>query len=280
MRILSSKTIEDAVYRLAAKACLRLTPSCERALREAERCEPEGSAARFALSAVLDNAEIAAKEKMAVCQDTGYAVVLAEIGQDVHIEGALLSDAVNGGVRRAYEDMCFRKSVCDPVTRANTADNTPASLHTEIVAGDRVRLTFLPKGFGSENMSRLYMLTPAQGVKGIVDSIVETVRQAGSKPCPPVICGVGIGGTFDTCAYLAKKALTRPLGSHNGRPDIAAIEEEALNRINALGIGAQGFGGKTTALGVLCEVLPTHIAGLPVAVNIQCHCMRCESTEI
>lgn len=280
MRIISSKQIEDAVYELAAKACLRLTPSCERALRGAEEQETEGSAARFALSTGLENAAVAAKEKMAVCQDTGYAVILAEIGQEVHIQGPLLSDAVNEGVRRAYEDFCFRKSICDPVTRANTGDNTPASLHTEIVAGDGVKLTFLPKGFGSENMSRLYMLTPAQGVKGIVESIVETVRLAGSKPCPPVICGVGIGGTFDTCAYIAKKALTRPLGSHNGRPDIAAIEEEALNRINALGIGAQGFGGKTTALGVLCEVLPTHIAGLPVAVNIQCHCMRCESTEI
>lgn len=278
MRIISSKQIEDAVYELAAKACLRLTPSCERALRGAEEQETEGSAARFALSTGLENAAVAAKEKMAVCQDTGYAVILAEIGQEVHIQGPLLSDAVNEGVRRAYEDFCFRKSICDPVTRANTGDNTPASLHTEIVAGDGVKLTFLPKGFGSENMSRLYMLTPAQGVKGIVESIVETVRLAGSKPCPPVICGVGIGGTFDTCAYIAKKALTRPLGSHNPRADIAAIEKEALEKINALGIGAQGFGGRTTALGVLCEVLPTHIAGLPVAVNIQCHCMRCEST--
>lgn len=278
MRIISSKQIEDAVYELAAKACLRLTPSCERALRGAEEQETEGSAARFALSTGLENAAVAAKEKMAVCQDTGYAVILAEIGQEVHIQGPLLSDAVNEGVRRAYEDFCFRKSICDPVTRANTGDNTPASLHTEIVAGDGVKLTFLPKGFGSENMSRLYMLTPAQGVKGIVESIVETVRLAGSKPCPPVICGVGIGGTFDTCAYIAKKALTRPLGSHNPRADIAAIEKEALEKINALGIGAQGFGGRTTALGVLCEVLPTHIAGLPVAVNIQCHCMRCERT--
>ena len=184
------------------------------------------------------------------------------------------------GVRRAYADCCFRKSICDPLTRVNTADNTPASLHTEIVPGDKVRLCFLPKGFGSENMSRLYMLTPAMGRAGIVDAIVETVRLAGSKPCPPVVCGVGIGGTFDTCAYLAKKALTRELGSHHPREDVASIEQEALEKINALGIGAQGFGGKVTALGVLCEVLPTHIAGLPVAVNIQCHCMRCEKAEI
>ena len=280
MRIIASGLIEETIYGLAGRACLRLTAPCEGALREAEAREEQGSAARFSLSTLLDNAETAARERMAVCQDTGYAVVLAEIGQDVHIEGAPLTDAVNAGVRRAYADHCFRKSVCDPITRVNTADNTPASLHTEIVPGDKIKLTFLPKGFGSENMSRLYMLTPAQGVSGIVDSIVETVRLAGSKPCPPVICGVGIGGTFDTCAFLAKKALTRPLGTRHPRADIAAIEREALERINALGIGPQGFGGKTTALGVLCEVFPTHIAGLPVAVNIQCHCMRCESAEI
>ena len=170
--------------------------------------------------------------------------------------------------------------MCDPLTRVNTADNTPAALHTEIVAGERLRLTFLPKGFGSENMSRLYMLTPSQGVQGVIDSIVETVRLAGSRPCPPVVCGVGIGGTFDTCAFLAKKALTRELGTHNPRADVAAIESEALERINALHIGPQGFGGKVTALGVLCEVAPTHIAGLPVAVNIQCHCMRAARTEL
>lgn len=280
MRIISSRQIEETVYGLAGRACLHLTEACEGALRKAEAREEAGSAARFSLSTILENAQTAAREGMAVCQDTGYAVVLAEVGQDVHIEGGLFSDAVDAGVRRAYEDFCFRKSICDPITRVNTADNTPASLHTEIVAGDKIKLTFLPKGFGSENMSRLYMLTPAQGVKGIVDCIVETVRLAGSKPCPPVICGVGIGGTFDTCTFLAKKALTRPLGSKNARADIAAIEEEALEKINALGIGPQGFGGKTTALGVLCEVLPTHIAGLPVAVNIQCHCMRCASAVI
>ena len=205
---------------------------------------------------------------------------MAEIGQDVHIEGKLLSDAVNDGVRRAYEDFRFRKSICDPLTRENTADNTPAALHTEIVAGDQISLTFLPKGFGSENMSRMYMLTPAKGKAGILDAIVETVKLAGSKPCPPVYVGVGIGGTFDTCAFLAKKALTREIGSQNPREDVAEIERTALERINALGIGAQGFGGKTTALGVSCEIAPTHIAGLPVAVNIQCHCVRCEKAVL
>lgn len=280
MRTIRSEEVEQAVYRLAEKACLGIIPSCMQAIGEAADREEAGSAAQFALETVLLNARTAKAERMPVCQDTGYAVILAEIGQDVHIEGALLADAVNSGVRRAYEDFRFRKSVCDPLTRVNTADNTPAALHTEIVAGDRLRLTFLPKGFGSENMSRLYMLTPSQGVQGVIDSIVETVRLAGSRPCPPVVCGVGIGGTFDTCAFLAKKALTRELGTHNPRADVAAIEREALERINALHIGPQGFGGKVTALGVLCEAAPTHIAGLPVAVNIQCHCMRAARTEL
>ena len=276
MRTIHTKQIEDAVYELAKRACLQLTPSCTAALNAAEAAEREGSAAKFALDTLLQNAETAKAETMPVCQDTGYAVVLAEIGQEVCLKGDFLGDAVNKGVRRAYEDFCFRKSVCDPLTRANTTDNTPAALHTEIVPGDKVSLTFLPKGFGSENMSRLYMLTPAKGRAGIIDAIVETVKLAGSKPCPPVVCGVGIGGTFDTCAFLAKKALTRELGSFNAREDVASIEREALEKINSLGIGAQGFGGKVSALGVLAEIAPTHIAGLPVAVNVQCHCIRCE----
>lgn len=276
MRTIHTKQIEDAVYELAKKACLQLTPSCTAALNAAAAAEQDGSAAKFALDTLLQNAQTAKEETMPVCQDTGYAVVLAEIGQEVCLEGDFLGDAVNEGVRRAYEDFCFRKSVCDPLTRANTTDNTPVALHTEIVPGDKVSLTFLPKGFGSENMSRLYMLTPAKGRAGIIDAIVETVKLAGSKPCPPVVCGVGIGGTFDTCAFLAKKALTRELGSFNAREDVASIEREALEKINSLGIGAQGFGGKVTALGVLAEIAPTHIAGLPVAINIQCHCIRCE----
>lgn len=279
MRNISSDTIENAVYRLAEEACLHLIPSCRTALEKAAKTE-ESESARFALDTLLQNEKTAGAEKMAVCQDTGYAVILAKIGQDVHIEGKLFSDAVNDGVRRAYEDFYFRKSVCDPITRANTADNTPAAVHTEIVEGDKIELTFLPKGFGSENMSRLYMLTPAKGVQGIIDAIVETVRLAGSKPCPPVYVGVGIGGTFDTCAFLAKKALTREVGSKNPRKDVAEIERAALEKINALGIGPQGFGGKTTAIGVSCEIAPTHIAGLPVAVNIQCHCVRCAKAVI
>ena len=278
MRTIEADKIRKAIYELARRACLQLTPACARALREA-KAQEEGAAA-FALDTVLQNAETAAREHMPVCQDTGYAVVLAEIGQEVHIGGGLLSDAVNEGVRQAYTENFFRKSVCDPLTRENTADNTPAALHTEIVPGNEIKLTFLPKGFGSENMSRLYMLTPAKGRAGIVDAIVETVRLAGSKPCPPVYVGVGIGGTFDGCAFLAKKALCREIGSHHARQDVADIEREALEKCNALGIGAQGFGGNRTALGVACEIAPTHIAGLPVAVNIQCHCVRCESTVL
>lgn len=274
MRTIDASEIENAVYRMALKAGVNITPEAIEALKKAEA--EEDGAAKFALDTSLKNAETARKLNMPVCQDTGMSVVMLEIGQDVFLSGKLLSEAVNDGVKRAYKDGYFRKSVCDPLTRKNTADNTPAAIHTEIVAGDKVKITFLPKGFGSENMSKLYMLTPAKGVNGIIDSIVNTVKEAGSRPCPPVYVGVGIGGTFDSCALLAKKALTRNPGEANQREDVRKIEEEALKRINALGIGAQGFGGNVTALGVSCEVAPTHIAGLPVAVNIQCHCIRCE----
>ncbi len=278
MRILNTKEIENCVYRLARKAALTLTDSCHAALIRAQSIET--GAAQFALSTVIENERTAQREQMPVCQDTGMAVVLIELGQQVFLEGELLFSAVNEGVRRAYADGNLRKSICDPLSRANTTDNTPAHLHVEIVEGDQVKITFMPKGFGSENMSRLKMLTPAEGRKGIVDTVVETAKFAGSRPCPPVVVGVGIGGSFDSCAYLAKKALTRDLQSANAREDIASIEREALEKINALGIGAQGFGGKITALAVLCEVAPTHIAGLPVAVNIQCHCVRCEKETL
>ena len=274
MRIIDTKEIEECVYQMARRAGLTLTDSCRAALNCAK--ERETGAAEFALSALLENETTAKREQMPVCQDTGMAVVLISLGQEVQLVGAPLKDAVNEGVRRAYEDGKFRKSICDPLTRVNTGDNTPAHLHVEIEEGDKAEITYLPKGFGSENMSRLYMLTPAEGREGIINAIVETVRKAGSRPCPPVYVGVGIGGCFDSCAFLAKKALTRDVGSRNPRKDVASIEEEALARINALDIGPQGFGGKTTAIGVSCELAPTHIAGLPVAVNIQCHCVRCE----
>ena len=279
MRNLDTVLIENAVYKAALHAGVNLTSSCKSALCSAYESEREG-AAKFALGELIKNSEVAKEMGMPVCQDTGMAVVILEIGSEVCLTGKPIYEAVNDGVRRAYADGYFRKSVCDPITRKNTGDNTPAALHTEIFAGDKVKLTFMPKGFGSENMSALYMLKPAQGVEGITDAIVATVKNAGSRPCPPVYVGVGIGGTFDGCAYLAKKALTRDIGTHSDREDIAAIEREALKRINELDIGCQGFHGKTTALGVSCEWAPTHIAGLPVAVNIQCHCVRCVKAEL
>lgn len=279
MRNLDTALIENAVYKAALHAGVNLTSSCKSALCSAYESEREG-AAKFALGELIKNSEVAKEMGMPVCQDTGMGVVILEIGSEVCLTGKPIYEAVNDGVRRAYADGYFRKSVCDPITRKNTGDNTPAALHTEIVAGDKVKLTFMPKGFGSENMSALYMLKPAQGVEGITDAIVATVKNAGSRPCPPVYVGVGIGGTFDGCAYLAKKALTRDIGTHSDREDIAAIERDALKRINELDIGCQGFHGKTTALGVSCEWAPTHIAGLPVAVNIQCHCVRCVKAEL
>ena len=274
MRKINTRLIEEAVYKAALQAGVNLTPTCVNTMKKA-RSEETNKAAKFALEKLIENSEIAVEQNMPVCQDTGMAVVLMEIGQEVFLEGKLLSDAVNDGVRNAYKDGYFRKSVCDPITRKNTSDNTPAVIHTEIVEGDKISITFMPKGFGSENMSRLYMLKPAQGIEGIINAVVETVALAGSRPCPPVYVGVGIGGTFDTCAFLAKKALTREIGSNNPNKDIAQIEREALKRINNLNIRCQGFHGDTTALGVSCEYAPTHIAGLPVAVNIQCHCVRC-----
>lgn len=279
MRTIDTKEIADKIYEMALKAGVSLTDDCKAALKSAASAENEG-AAKFALETLIENYRTAEKDGLPVCQDTGMAVVLLDIGQEVFLTGAPLSEAVNGAVRAAYADGYFRKSVCDPITRKNTGDNTPAVIHTHICAGEQVKITFLPKGFGSENMSAMYMLKPAQGVDGIIDAIVETVKKAGSRPCPPVYVGVGIGGSFDTCAYLAKKALTREIGSHSERKDIAEIEQKALEKINALEIGCQGFHGKVTALGVSCEWAYTHIAGLPVAVNIQCHCVRCEKAVL
>lgn len=279
MRKIDTKEIADKIYKMALKAGVSLTSDCKAALQTATKSENDG-AAKFALETLIENCRIAESDNLPVCQDTGMAVVLLDIGQDVYLTGEPLTEAVNGAVRAAYKDGYFRKSVCDPITRENTGDNTPAVIHTHICAGERIKITFLPKGFGSENMSAMYMLKPAQGVDGIIDAIVETVRKAGSRPCPPVYVGVGIGGSFDTCAYLAKKALTREIGSRSERGDIAEIERIALEKINALGIGCQGFHGNTTALGVSCEWAHTHIAGLPVAVNIQCHCVRCQKETI
>ena len=279
VRKLDTKIIEEAVRSLAAKACVTLTEPCMTALKRAKTAETSPTAA-FALGIVLENAAIAKKTALPVCQDTGIAVVFLEIGREVFLTGEPLAEAVDKGVARAYKENAFRASVCDPLTRKNTGDNTPAVVHTQIVEGDKVSIVFMPKGCGSENATKLFMLTPKDGADGIVDAVVETVCCAGAKACPPVYVGVGIGGTADQCVLLAKKALTRPIGERSKRDDVAELEKEILSRINALGIGAQGFGGDTTALGVSAEVYPTHIAALPVAVNIQCHAVRCEETVL
>ncbi|SHH53975.1 fumarate hydratase [Clostridium grantii] len=227
------------------------------------------------LSDILTNSEIARKEKMPICQDTGMACIFIDIGQEVFIEGIKLEDAINNGVRMGYAEGYLRKSVVkDPLSRINTGDNTPAMIYYNIVEGDKIKITVAPKGFGSENMSRIKMLKPADGEKGVKDFIIETVKLAGPNPCPPIVVGVGIGGTFDKAAYLSKKALLRNISESNEDKYYEAMEKELLEEINKLGIGPQGFGGKTTALGVNIEVMPTHIAGLPVAVNINCHVTR------
>lgn len=231
--------------------------------------------AKDVLNQIIDNANIAKNEEMPMCQDTGMACVFVELGQDVHIVGGLLEEAINEGVRRGYDEGFLRKSVVkDPIDRVNTKDNTPAVIYYDIVAGDKLKITVAPKGFGSENMSKIKMLKPSDGIEGVKEFIIEVVKSAGPNPCPPMIVGVGIGGTFDKAAYLAKKALIRPIDTSNSKEYYAELEREMLDKINELGIGPQGFGGMTTALGLNIETYPTHIAGLPVAVNINCHATR------
>lgn len=227
------------------------------------------------LSQLEENMEIAEREQIPICQDTGMAVVFIKIGQEVHITGGSLEDAINQGVREGYTEGYLRKSVVkDPLIRENTKDNTPAIIHYEIIPGDKVEITVAPKGFGSENMSRVFMLKPADGMEGAVNAIVSAVQDAGPNACPPVVVGVGIGGTFEKAALMAKQALTRPVGTHSDLPSIKAMEEDVLKRVNALGIGAAGLGGTVTALAVNINTYPTHIAGLPVAVNMCCHVNR------
>jgi fumarate hydratase subunit alpha len=226
------------------------------------------------LKELKENARIARDERVAICQDTGFAVVFIELGQDVHLVGGGLKEAIFEGVRQGYRDGYLRKSICHPFTRANTGDNTPAIIHTEIVHGDQVKITVAPKGGGSENMSRVVMLTPSDGIEGIKRYVVERVKESGSNPCPPTIVGVGIGGTFELAAFLAKKSLLRPLGSKNPDTELDQLEFEILTEINKLGIGPQGLGGRTTSLAVHILMMPCHIASLPLAVNIQCHAQR------
>ena len=279
MRNIDAKLIEDTVARLCIEANLSLPDDVISAIERAEIEEPWDGAKRI-LSLLGDNVRIAAEKTLPVCQDTGMACVFLELGQEVHIAGSL-EEAVNNGVRRGYGEGYLRKSVvCDPLRRVNTGDNTPALLSLKLIQGEDVHITVMPKGFGSENMSALKMLKPADGVEGVKRFVLETVEKAGANPCPPIIVGVGIGGSFDKAAYLAKHALLRSLDKPNSDEYYAALEKELLDGINALGIGPQGFGGKTTALAVLIESSPTHVAGLPVAVNISCHATRRKSASL
>lgn len=279
MKNIDAKVIEDTVARLCIEANLRLPPDVINAIESAEKAEPWDGAKRI-LSLLGDNVRIASEKTLPVCQDTGMACVFVELGQDVHIDGDF-EEAVNNGVRRGYGEGYLRKSVvCDPLRRVNTGDNTPALLTVKLTRGDKMRITVMPKGFGSENMSALKMLKPADGAEGVKNFVLETVEKAGANPCPPIIVGVGIGGSFDKAAYLAKHALLRPVNEPNPDEYYAALERELLDKINALGIGPQGFGGKTTALAVLIEAMPTHVAGLPVAVNISCHATRRASASL
>ena len=271
MRELNAAAITDAVARMCVRANTVLPEDVKSAILAARQAE-DWPVARDVLDRIIENYSIG--RGIPICQDTGMACVFLKVGQEVHITGDLTA-AVNEGVRRGYTEGYLRKSVVrDPLDRVNTGDNTPAMVYTELVPGDRVEITVAPKGFGSENMSRIAMLKPSDGLEGVKRFIVDAAEQAGPNPCPPIVVGVGIGGTFDKCALLAKQALLRPLGSHNDNPFYAALEDELLEKINSLGIGPQGFGGRTTALAVNIETLPTHIAGLPCAVNINCHVTR------
>lgn len=273
MRQISTQAITEAVKQAAEAANYELGEDLLAALARGEK-EEESPAGREIFRQLLENARIASRERVPICQDCGLAVVFAEVGQDVHVVGGDFQEAIQEGIRRGYREGYLRKSLCHPLTRENTGDNTPAVIHTEIVPGDRLRLTVVPKGGGSENMSRVFMLKPAQGWAGIKEAVVTTVKEAGPNPCPPIIVGVGIGGTFERAALLAKKALLRELGAPNPDPQLSALEKELLEAVNRLGIGPQGLGGRITALAVHLLMQPCHIASLPVAVNIQCHAAR------
>lgn len=274
MRTVHTDKIKTAIKEMCIEANLSLSPDVEGRICAAEQAETAELGKKI-LSQLKENMEIAKAESIPICQDTGMAIVFLEIGQEVHLEGDYLEDAVNQGVREGYTEGYLRKSVVgDPLLRENTKDNTPAVIHTKIVPGDKIKITVAPKGFGSENMSRVCMLKPADGEEGVKEAVLETVRLAGPNACPPMVVGVGIGGSFEKCALLAKKALTRNLDIRSELPHIRAMEEELLQKINELNIGPGGLGGMTTALGVNIETYPTHIAGLPVAINICCHVNR------
>ncbi len=274
MREISSEIITKNIAEMCIEANHYLTPDMKDALERAGEKEVSPVGKKI-LSQLKENLQIAGDETIPICQDTGMAVVFAEIGQDVHITGKPLTDAINEGVSKGYTEGYLRKSVVsDPLERVNTGDNTPAVIHYDIVPGDKIRLTVAPKGFGSENMSRVFMLKPAEGIEGVRNAVLTAVNDAGPNACPPMVVGVGIGGTFEKAAQLAKEALLRPAGSRSDLPHIKELEDELLERINKLGIGPGGLGGRVTALAVNILTYPTHIAGLPVAVNICCHVNR------
>ncbi len=274
MREISVKKVAQIIENLCIEANLYLPEDIKCALREYHKIE-DGVIAKDILGNIIENFVIAEQKQIPICQDTGMACVFLEIGQDVHFTDGDLYEAVNDGVCQGYEKGFLRKSVVkDPVRRGNTGDNTPAVIYTDIVKGDKVKITVAPKGFGSENMSRIKMLKPSDSVEGIKEFVLKVIEDAGPNPCPPMVVGVGIGGTFDKCALLAKKALLRPVDTENSQEFYANLEKELLEEINKSGIGPQGFGGKTTALGVNIETMPTHIAGMPCAVNISCHVTR------
>lgn len=274
MRIIHTEEIISNIREMCIEANHMLTPDMQKAL-ECAVTDEKSPIGQKVLGQLQDNLQIAQEDTIPICQDTGMAVVFLEIGQDVHFEGGSLTDAINEGVRQGYVDGYLRKSVVkDPLIRENTKDNTPAVIHYDLVPGDKVRITVAPKGFGSENMSRIFMLKPADGIEGVKNAILTAVKDAGPNACPPMVVGVGIGGTFEKCALLAKKALTRPVDERSSIPYVKELEEEMLATINRLGIGPGGLGGSTTALAVNIDTYPTHIAGLPVAVNICCHVNR------
>lgn len=281
VRELDVAAVTAAVRDLCITANYDLPVDVYEALKAAQEVE-ESPVGREVLAQLVENADIAAADRVPICQDTGLAVIFAEVGQDVHLTGGDFEEAVHEGVRRGYGEGYLRKSVAEEPAHArrNTTDNTPAIIHTSIVPGDRLRLTMMAKGGGAENMSSLNMLKPAQGWAGVADAVVGTVSHAGSNPCPPVVVGVGIGGTIEVVTLLAKKALLREVGSRHPDPRLAALEDELLERINALGIGPQGLGGRTTALAVFIEEMPCHIASMPVAVNVQCHAQRHKSVTL
>ena len=274
MRQINTEEITDTIEKICVDANYNLGDDLVVSLQNALNKE-ESPLGKEVIAQILENAEIGKNEQVPVCQDTGFAVVFVEIGQEVIIEGQSLQEAINEGVRRGYKNGYLRKSIVkSPLDRVNTGDNTPAVIHTDIVPGDKLKITFIAKGGGCENMSRTAMLTPAQGRDGVIDFVVNTVKDAGANPCPPIIVGVGLGGTFEYVTLLSKKAILRPVGSHNKDSNTANLEADLLEEINKLGIGPQGFGGKITALAVHVETYPCHIASLPVAVNIECHSHR------